>query len=95
MESDRFRRRPEKAAVLPVDLDGNRYRVFDGLGPWKVTPCCGASVKGIEDGIVCRSCFSDMLDFPDGPARLHPEDPEVRPARETAVRFTLTGPDKG
>lgn len=85
---DRYRKRPEEAAALPVDLDGDRYRV-DSIGPWKVTPCCGAYVKGVEDGIVCRSCFESMDDFPDGPARLTVTDPEVRPARETAIRITL------
>lgn len=86
--AERYRKRPERAAALPVDLDGDRYHVGD-IGPWKVTPCCGSYVKGVENGVVCRSCFDPMDDFPDGPARLTVDDPAVPPASQTAVRITL------
>lgn len=78
-----------EAARLPLDLDGDRYRVFDGLGAWKVTACCGCPVTGTDSGICCKGCYEDRSDFPDGPARLHPTDPKVAPASETAVRITL------
>lgn len=79
-----------EAKDLPTDLDGDKYRVYDGLGPWKVTPCCGCPVTGTDTGIACKGCYEDMSDFPDGPARLQEGDPKVAPASETAVRIDLS-----
>jgi hypothetical protein len=31
---------------------------------YPLTPCCGASTTGIDEGIVCRSCYTD-IDFDD------------------------------
>lgn len=31
-----------------------------GAFRWGVTRCCGASDKGVEDGIVCRRCFNPI-----------------------------------
>lgn len=84
----RYRGRPERAHFLPTDLDGDRYS-DDSIGPWKVTSCCGAYVKGVEHGVVCRSCFQDASGHPDGPARLAVCDPAVQPASETALRVQL------
>jgi hypothetical protein len=72
--------------TLPVDLDGDHYR-DDALGPWKVTPCCGAYVTGTDSGVACKGCWAVMDDFPDGPARLSESDPPVMPAWLTAVRI--------
>lgn len=55
-------------AVLPCDLDGDPYRDFDGLGPWKMTPCCGAAATGGDGGIYCKHCWEPTMN--DGPARL-------------------------
>lgn len=87
---ERYRPRPENLVGLAQDLDGDYYVVNESFPEgWKVTPCCGSTVKGVENGIVCRSCFEDMSWFPDGPARLSVSDPLVRPARETAITIHL------
>ncbi len=56
--------------TLPVDRDGDPYRVDEYIGPWKVTHCCGAFLKGFEDGVYCRQCAGDGGLAYDGPARL-------------------------
>jgi hypothetical protein len=33
------------ASELPRDLDGQPYRIDTPIGPWKVSPCCGAFVE--------------------------------------------------
>ncbi len=53
---------------FPLDLDGDPYHDGD-IGPWKVTWCCGAYLKGFEDGVYCRRCAGDG-GIHDGPARL-------------------------
>lgn len=57
---------------LPVDLDGDHYRVDETLGAWKVTPCCGAFATGSMGATACRVCYADvgLNGFVDGPARL-------------------------
>lgn len=71
-------------ADLPRDLDGTPYRVDDTLGPWKVTPCCGAYATGVEDGVVCRRCYNDVEflggGYYDGPAHLDPAESPQPPA---------------
>jgi hypothetical protein len=61
-------------ASLPVDIDGDPYRVDEYIGPWKLSHCCGASAKGVDSPpyIVCRSCYGDFNSI-DGPAELGPE----------------------
>ncbi len=61
-----------------VDINGHLFVIDEILGPWGVTSCCGASSKGLEDGVGCRSCYrllDDDDDFRDGPPVL---DPEIR-----------------
>jgi hypothetical protein len=56
--------------VLPVDLDGDPYRVTEHLGPWKMTRCCGAAVSASDPalGLYCKHCYEPAHD--DAPARL-------------------------
>lgn len=56
--------------VLLIDRDGYNYRVDEHIGPWRMTFCCGASAKGLEDGIGCRSCYGDIEPGEDGPAQV-------------------------
>lgn len=60
----------DRVDVLLVDAEGFNYRIDDSLGPWRMTTCCGASVKGLEQGVGCRSCFGDVEPGLDGPAVL-------------------------
>lgn len=41
---------------------------------WRITVCCGASDKGTEDGVVCRSCY--------GPIGMEVSSPVVWAGRE-------------
>lgn len=77
------------ASELPRDLDGQPYRPDTPIGPWKVSPCCGAFVEwSAADGsgaggdlLTCKRCYQPVPDdFRDEPPRLAPEPP--RPPRE-------------
>jgi hypothetical protein len=74
------------AGELPRDLDGWPYRENTPIGPWKVSPCCGAFVEWNNTGIgpvelICKRCYVPVPDdFRDEPPRLAPEPP--RPPRE-------------
>lgn len=49
--------------ILGNDDEGMDYahNVEEGMW-WRITPCCGASDKGVEDGVVCRSCYGWIPD---------------------------------
>lgn len=86
-ESGRTREVPDKlmmANIVGLDPDG-RF-VVDNFGAltkgepflFALTLCCDASDKGVEDGVVCRGCYSDN----DTGAYLFPVDgqfPELDP----------------
>jgi hypothetical protein len=38
---------------------GVTIAVCDGIA-YPLTPCCGASAKGGEYGIICRACYHDI-----------------------------------
>lgn len=80
---------------LPLDLDGWPYREA-WIGPWKVSPCCGAFVEwSAADGsgaggdlLTCKRCYLPVPDdFRDEPPRLGAEPPRL--AREP-FRLTIT-----
>lgn len=59
--------------------DGNPFHSEDGID-WGLTLCCGATHKGMDYGIGCRSCYRITDDTNDTPmghlvARLDPKDP--------------------
>jgi hypothetical protein len=66
---------------VQLDRDGDPYRIDGVIGPWKVSHCCFAYAKGLENGVVCRACYHDF-DYIDAPANV--------PARED--RFGRTRP---
>ena len=39
----------------------NEFEVSDA-NPSGMTPCCGATLKGVENGVVCRACHKDYTD---------------------------------
>jgi hypothetical protein len=39
---------------------GVTIAVWEGKFAYPLTPCCGASAKGGEYGIVCRKCYADI-----------------------------------
>lgn len=54
------RHKPE--AGRPIDpTTGGALRLSDGM-IWLMTPCCGASAKGMEWGIGCRACYNEVDD---------------------------------
>lgn len=58
----------DEGTILGVDDEGMEYahNVADGMW-WRITPCCGASDKGVEHGVVCRKCYGwipDEVSFP-------------------------------
>jgi len=61
---------------LPRDLDGWPYRAETDIGPWKVSPCCGAFVEWNNTGVgpvvlICKRCYAEVPDgFRDEPPRL-------------------------
>ena len=75
---------------VPTRMAG-RFAGLDANGDWIVedpdlghgyryalTPCCHASGKGHEDGIVCRACYQVVDDYYGGPA-----DPVTDPVMAT------------
>lgn len=76
--------------TLPLDLDGDPYRVDETLGAWKVTPCCGAYATGVCDpvpAVVCKGCYHEV--YTDGPARL-----PLEPGDEVLVAAGITDPSR-
>jgi hypothetical protein len=75
---------------LPLDLDGWPYRPDTDIGPWKVSPCCGAFVEWNNTGVgpvvlICKRCYREMPDgFVDEPPRLPPSQPELRALADAA-----------
>lgn len=62
--------------VLGRDRNGPVVQDADG-DTWYITDCCGASAKGGEMSIVCRSCYQDvdpaLGDVPDADFVRHPD----------------------
>jgi hypothetical protein len=84
---------------LPRDLDGWPYLTDSPIGPWKVSPCCGAFVEwsaadgsGVGDDLLtCKRCYQPAPEgFRDERPRLGDEPP--RPPREP-FRLTITPTD--
>jgi hypothetical protein len=69
------------AEGLPLDLDGWPYLNLSPIGPWRVTPCCGAMAEynntGIgPDGLICKACYQALPEsYVDAPPRLDPAAP--------------------
>lgn len=38
------------------------WAINDGI-VFPLTPCCGASAKGMELGLACRACYGDIPDW--------------------------------
>lgn len=94
-------------AVVALDSAGNPM----GFQKWSdeehggmyfgLTVCCGASFKGLEDGIGCRSCYATDYDgsmgsdMPVGPltpraAETLPKPPAYQPKRGEELRLSNT-----
>lgn len=58
-----------EADGVKFDLDDEPYRIGSVLGPWRVSYCCWSFSKGIDTGVVCRSCYGDVEHI-DGPANI-------------------------
>ena len=51
-----------------VGMSGDGYVVVEAYGMrYGLTPCCGASAKGGEYGIVCRACYGEIDPLLGGP----------------------------
>ncbi len=53
----------EIITIVGIDTDGYKVADCDGFR-YRLTPCCHASTKGTDGGVVCRSCY-------------YPSEPEV------------------
>jgi hypothetical protein len=42
--------------VIGIDSEGFKVADDDGFR-YRLTPCCGASTTGTDEGVVCRSCY--------------------------------------
>lgn len=51
-----------KSEIVASDAYGNLVYFVDGnFGMLsRLTPCCGASAKGIEDYVGCRACYAEV-----------------------------------
>lgn len=58
-----IRRVPIRVAETTLGLNASGLLVVkcDGL-VYCLTPCCNASDKGVEDGVVCRACYGPIPD---------------------------------
>jgi hypothetical protein len=56
------RRRRVHADGPSVGLDAEGYVVAEWPGTmpglWRLTECCQATYKGLEDGVGCRACYA-------------------------------------
>lgn len=53
-------RDPTGVHVAGLDADGRPAGHDKYVGFFALSPCCGASDKGTEVGIVCRACYGDF-----------------------------------
>lgn len=54
--------------VQGLDFLGNVVVRDEYIGLYPLTPCCDASGKGGEYGVMCRSCYVDVDDYYGGSA---------------------------
>lgn len=57
--SDEFEPVTDYAKVVGLDADGRIVMQMGEDYTFGLTLCCNAYDKGVEDGVVCRACYSD------------------------------------
>lgn len=77
-------RRTTYGTDVRIDMFGLEWTVSRDGYPMYVTPCCDASAKGGQNGIVCRKCYADVSpSLGSIPVPLASDDrPEWRASRE-------------
>lgn len=50
-----------EGTILGIDDEGYEYALdVKDQFQWRITPCCGASDKGMEWGVGCRGCYGEI-----------------------------------